>query len=208
MTQKIAEVVAIAQSGGISRPRSYPHSYDDFTRSWYLQGLYARQDKCRRQGRSSSCRNTSALEASSRQLGRIADDANNWSVSYRTWNTAQATATQHSRSATQVSRIEAAATRSARDVKSAYATLQVVAPNKVSEVSATLTAAAVHYSVIVKSPANLRAGPGTHHAKEGVAQAGDTLVVIGSQIGDVYNWLQIRYAGNTAWIADFLVDRA
>lgn len=207
VAQKIAEVVAIARSGGISRPRSYPNSYDDFTRAWYLQGLYARQDECRRQGRSSPCRNTSALEASSRQLGRIADDANNWSVSYRAWNTAQAIATQHSRRATQVSRIEAVATRSAREVESAYATLQAVAPNKATEVSATLTAAS-HYSVIVKSPANLRAGPGTHHAKEGVAQAGDTLVVIGSQTGNVYNWLQIRYAENTAWIADFLVDRA
>ena len=60
------------------------------------------------------------------------------------------------------------------------------------------------YRVSVDSAVNLRSGPGTNHAKVGVAQPGDTFAVIGYQSGSPYNWLKVRYDGGVAWIAESL----
>ena len=69
------------------------------------------------------------------------------------------------------------------------------------------TPTATPYRVSVDSAVNLRAGPGTNHPKVGVAQPGDTFVVIGYQAGSPYNWLKVRYDGGVAWIAESLTRR-
>ncbi|MDE2859071.1 MAG: trypsin-like peptidase domain-containing protein [Chloroflexota bacterium] len=60
------------------------------------------------------------------------------------------------------------------------------------------------YFVSVDSAVNLRSGPGTNHARVGVALPGDSFAVIGYQAGSPYNWLKIRYKGSEAWIAESL----
>lgn len=66
---------------------------------------------------------------------------------------------------------------------------------------------ATPYRVTVDSVVNLRSGPGTNHAKVGVARSGDTFAVIGYQAGSPYNWLKVRYDGGVAWIAESLARR-
>ncbi len=61
---------------------------------------------------------------------------------------------------------------------------------------------AMLYRVSVDRTVNIRSGPGTNHTKIGVAQTGDVFAVIGYQAGSPYNWLKVRYAGKTAWIAE------
>ena len=102
----------------------------------------------------------------------------------------------------------------------AWVQLQAIAPERVSAISATVTAEAVFgtstpspsptatpYRVSVDSVINLRSGPGTAFAKVGVARPGDTFAVIGYQAGSPYNWLKVRYDGGIAWIAESLTRR-
>ena len=63
---------------------------------------------------------------------------------------------------------------------------------------------ATPYYVAVDSAVNLWSGPGTYQARVGVARPGDTFAVIGYQAGSPYNWLKIRHAGGSAWIAESL----
>ena len=65
----------------------------------------------------------------------------------------------------------------------------------------------VLYRVSVDQSVNLRAGPGTNHARIGVAEPDDVFEVAGKQAGSPYNWLEIRYGNGTAWIAESLTSR-
>ena len=58
------------------------------------------------------------------------------------------------------------------------------------------------YRVAVDRAVNLRSGPGTNHARVGVARPGDSFLVYGYQLGNPYNWLKVRHDGGTAWIAE------
>lgn len=60
------------------------------------------------------------------------------------------------------------------------------------------------FHVSVESTVNLRSGPGTDHAKVGVARPGDILEVTGYQAGSPYNWLKVSYDGGEARIAESL----
>ena len=194
VAQGVATVIAAARAGRISSPSSRSHrdSYEQFARAWYLQSLYARQS-----------RNNSELERSSRILGSISGAAGRGTaVPYASWSTAQAVATQYGRRPN-LSRAVATATTAAKKVKSAYSTLQAVAPDKAATVSATLTTVAPYF-ITVDDAINLRSGPGTNHAKVGVARPGDIFEVIGYQAGSPYNWLKVRYDGGEAWIAESL----
>ena len=76
---------------------------------------------------------------------------------------------------------------------------------------AELAASSIHtstpYSVSVSAAVNIRSGPGTNYDRIGVAQPGDTFEVTGYHASRPYNWLKIRYAGGTAWIAESLTRR-
>ena len=120
--------------------------------------------------------------------------------------------------------ITQAATVTARSATSSARATEhfVTAWARVTEHSSTLDARSTQYAIatptptIVPSPTatpryvtvdgevNLRAGPGTNYAILGVARPGDAFAVIGYQAGSPYNWLQLRYAGGTAWIAESL----
>lgn len=69
------------------------------------------------------------------------------------------------------------------------------------------TDTATPYYVSVEGTVNLRSGPGTNYARVGVARTGDSFAVVGYQAGSPYNWLQIRYGDDTAWIAESLTQR-
>lgn len=93
----------------------------------------------------------------------------------------------------------------------AWRDMQLIAPDKAEEVKATWTANAAlvtptptPYRVTVENAVNLRSGPGTEHTRVGVAQPGDSFAVIGYQAGSPYNWLRIRFGGDSAWIAESL----
>lgn len=207
VAQGVATIIAAARAGRISSPSSGSHraSYEEFARAWYLQSLYARQNDCRARGLSSPCRNNNELERSSRILGSISDAAGRGTaIPYASWSTAQAVATQYGRRPN-LSRAVATATTAAKQVKSAHSTLQAVAPDKASLVSATLTAVAPYF-VTVDDAINLRSGPGTNHSRVGVARPGDSFAVIGFQAGSPYNWLKVRYDGGEAWIAESLTQ--
>ena len=60
--------------------------------------------------------------------------------------------------------------------------------------------------ITVNGEVNLRAGPGTNYAIVGIARPGDAFAVMGYQAGSPYNWLEIRYGGGTAWIAESLTQ--
>ncbi|MCY3979237.1 MAG: trypsin-like peptidase domain-containing protein [Chloroflexi bacterium] len=64
------------------------------------------------------------------------------------------------------------------------------------------TVTRVFYYVYVDDVVNLRSGPGTNYSRVGVARPGDTFAVIGYKPGIPYHWLEIRYSGGTAWIAE------
>ena len=63
------------------------------------------------------------------------------------------------------------------------------------------------YTVSVSAAVNIRSGPGTNYDRIAVAQPGDTFEVTGYQAGSPYNWLKIRHAHATAWIAESLTRR-
>ena len=65
----------------------------------------------------------------------------------------------------------------------------------------------VLYRVSVNRAVNLRAGAGTNHDRVGQAQPGDIYEVFSEQEGGQYNWLEIRYRGETAFIAESLTIR-
>ncbi len=67
---------------------------------------------------------------------------------------------------------------------------------------ARVTSTPTPYRVVVDGAVNLRSGPGTNHARVGVARPGDTFAVIGYQAGNQYNWLKVRYDDGVAWIAE------
>ena len=74
-------------------------------------------------------------------------------------------------------------------------------------VSPTETASPTPYRVTVNTTVNIRSGPGTDYDRVGVAQPGDTFEVIGHHASVPYNWLEIRHASATAWIAESLTQR-
>ena len=63
------------------------------------------------------------------------------------------------------------------------------------------------YTVSVSAAVNIRSGPGTNYDRLAVAQPGDTFEVTGYHAGSPYNWLKIRHAHATAWIAESLTRR-
>ena len=105
----------------------------------------------------------------------------------------------------------AIASAAAATANVAWRDLQLIAPEKADALVATWTAEAAlvtatptPYRVSVDSAVNLRSGPGTDHARVGVTGPGDIFEVIGYQAGSPYNWLQVRYDGGEAWIAESL----
>lgn len=63
------------------------------------------------------------------------------------------------------------------------------------------------YRVTVNRAVNLRAGPGTDHDRVGQTSPGDIYEVFSEQEGGQYNWLEIRYQGDTAYVAESLTVR-
>ena len=76
-----------------------------------------------------------------------------------------------------------------------------------AELAASSTHASTPYTVSVSAAVNIRSGPGTNYDRIGVAQPGDTFKVIGYHASRPYNWLKIRHAHATAWIAESLTRR-
>ena len=81
------------------------------------------------------------------------------------------------------------------------------AASKCAVEAAVADADGVLYSVSVNRTVNLRAGAGTNHGRVGQAQPGDIYEVFSEQEGGQYNWLEIRYQGETAFIAESLTVR-
>ena len=65
----------------------------------------------------------------------------------------------------------------------------------------------VLYRVSVNRTVNLRAGAGTNHDRVGQAKPGDIFEVFSEQESGQYNWLEIRYQGEKAYIAESLTVR-
>lgn len=102
------------------------------------------------------------------------------------------------------------ATDNARSTELHSTNVAIIATSKARRTAsarARATPSPTPYRVTVDSEINLRSGPGTNYDIIGVSRPGDTFAVIGYQAGNPYNWLEIRYEGSTAWIAESLTRR-
>lgn len=110
-------------------------------------------------------------------------------------------ATEIARRATKTAQASGRASQTAQ-VKEWLASATARRATETAVAMATLTP--TPYRVTVDNAVNLRSGPGTEHSRVGVAQPGDSFAVIGYQAGSPYNWLRIRFGGDSAWIAESL----
>lgn len=63
------------------------------------------------------------------------------------------------------------------------------------------------FRISVNREINFRAGPGTEYDKIGQAQPGEIYAVISEHVGSPYNWLEVRFEEQTAFIAKELTLR-